>query len=664
MMIDLNSAVDGEEGGGWMGVGGPVCMELWQACAGALIWLPKKGSSVVYFPQGHLQHLSAVPSLDLPPHIFCRVVDVKLHAEHTSDEVFAQLTLLPDTQIELKWSQGAVGTEIEQEDCIHDKIFTPQMFCKTLTASDTSTHGGFSVPRRAAEDCFPPLDYKQQRPSQELVAKDLHGIEWKFKHIYRGQPRRHLLTTGWSSFVNKKKLVSGDAVLFLKYVLCWPGAPCSCSSPLSVAIRIFIFCFRNGEGELRLGIRRASQVRSGSTALGSAIQQLNCGGVASLVKSISSKSAFTICYNPRLISSEFIVPFYKFSKSLTLTFSAGTRFKIRFETDEAVERRHCGLVIGMSDLDPIRWPGSKWRSLLVRWDDLDITRGNRVSPWEIEPCSPVTRSSNLVLPASKRTRTIFPPENADYSDGTVVSDFGESARFQKVLQGQEMLSFDSSNGSVHGQIHQPPEVSFVPGFGDSRISTIESNHGDFFRRTGLYSSYESCKVLQGQETIVCPSYRKDPVLGDKSSSRRNGSYNILQGIPAQVHPYALVSSPSSMMTIQQTSSVASDFCSLLGAEREHMVTDMRASFGVSDIYPRNSQAHPKYMPNSLGQDMMKDNQNEIGVAQLPYAAQSCKDSIDLAPTCKSSCRLFGFSLSEGRHTSNNEESQSQIHAFM
>lgn len=37
---------------------------------------------------------------------------------------------------------------------------TPHMFCKTLTASDTSTHGGFSVPRRAAEDCFPPLDYK------------------------------------------------------------------------------------------------------------------------------------------------------------------------------------------------------------------------------------------------------------------------------------------------------------------------------------------------------------------------------------------------------------------------------------------------------------------------------------------------------------------------
>ena len=38
-----------------------------------------------------------------------------------------------------------------------EKTTTPHMFCKTLTASDTSTHGGFSVPRRAAEDCFPPL---------------------------------------------------------------------------------------------------------------------------------------------------------------------------------------------------------------------------------------------------------------------------------------------------------------------------------------------------------------------------------------------------------------------------------------------------------------------------------------------------------------------------
>lgn len=39
------------------------------------------------------------------------------------------------------------------------KAYKPQteFFSKTLTASDTSTHGGFSVPRRAAEKIFPPL---------------------------------------------------------------------------------------------------------------------------------------------------------------------------------------------------------------------------------------------------------------------------------------------------------------------------------------------------------------------------------------------------------------------------------------------------------------------------------------------------------------------------
>jgi len=36
--------------------------------------------------------------------------------------------------------------------------------------------------------------------------------------ILSGQPRRHLLTTGWSIFVSQKNLVSGDAVLFLRWV--------------------------------------------------------------------------------------------------------------------------------------------------------------------------------------------------------------------------------------------------------------------------------------------------------------------------------------------------------------------------------------------------------------------------------------------------------------
>lgn len=29
-------------------------------------------------------------------------------------------------------------------------------------------------------------DFTQQPPAQELIARDLHDVEWKFRHIFRG----------------------------------------------------------------------------------------------------------------------------------------------------------------------------------------------------------------------------------------------------------------------------------------------------------------------------------------------------------------------------------------------------------------------------------------------------------------------------------------------
>lgn len=34
---------------------------------------------------------------------------------------------------------------------------------------------------------FVSQDYSQQPPAQELIARDLHDNEWKFRHIFRGQ---------------------------------------------------------------------------------------------------------------------------------------------------------------------------------------------------------------------------------------------------------------------------------------------------------------------------------------------------------------------------------------------------------------------------------------------------------------------------------------------
>ncbi|KAI4375758.1 hypothetical protein MLD38_013585 [Melastoma candidum] len=50
-------------------------------------------------------------------------------------------------------------------------------------------------------------DMNLQPSWQELTASDLHGNEWCFRHIFKGQPRRHLLTTGWSVFVSARKLL-------------------------------------------------------------------------------------------------------------------------------------------------------------------------------------------------------------------------------------------------------------------------------------------------------------------------------------------------------------------------------------------------------------------------------------------------------------------------
>lgn len=54
-----------------------------------------------------------------------------------------------------------------------------EFFCKTLTASDTSTHGGFSVPRRAAEKLFPPLVWLQH----QLIANNVLLVLAKIRYL-------------------------------------------------------------------------------------------------------------------------------------------------------------------------------------------------------------------------------------------------------------------------------------------------------------------------------------------------------------------------------------------------------------------------------------------------------------------------------------------------
>ncbi|PON82336.1 Auxin response factor [Trema orientale] len=336
--------------------------ELWHACAGPLVSLPAVGSRVVYFPQGHSEQVAAstnqevdahIPNYpSLPPQLICQLHNVTMHADVETDEVYAQMTLQPLSPQEQKeaYLPADLGAPSKQPT---------NYFCKTLTASDTSTHGGFSVPRRAAEKVFPPLDFSQQPPAQELIARDLHDNEWKFRHIFRGQPKRHLLTTGWSVFVSAKRLVAGDSVLFI-----W-----------------------NEKNQLLLGIRRANRPQ---TVMPSSV--------------LSSDSMHLGLASP----SEFVIPLAKYVKAVYHTrVSVGMRFRMLFETEESSVRRYMGTITGISDLDAVRWPNSHWRSVKVGWDESTAgDRQPRVSLWEIEP---LTTFPMYPSPFPLRLKRPWPP---------------------------------------------------------------------------------------------------------------------------------------------------------------------------------------------------------------------------------------------------------------
>ncbi|KAJ1286925.1 hypothetical protein BS78_03G390100 [Paspalum vaginatum] len=530
----------------------PLYPELWRACAGPLVTVPSVGDLVFYFPQGHIEQVEASMNqvagnqmrlYDLPSKLLCRVLNVELKAEADTDEVYAQIMLMP---------------EPEQNDATPEKATsgpgaTPRpavrSFCKTLTASDTSTHGGFSVLRRHADECLPPLDMTQAPPTQELVAKDLHGMEWRFRHIFRGQPRRHLLQSGWSVFVSSKRLVAGDAFIFL----------------------------RGENGELRVGVRRAMRQLSNVPSSVISSHSMHLGVLATAWHAINTKSMFTVYYKPRTSPSEFIIPYDQYMESVKNNYSIGMRFRMRFEGEEAPEQRFTGTIVGCENLDPL-WPESCWRYLKVRWDEPStIPRPDRVSPWKIEPASsppvnPLPLSSRV-----KRPRQNVPPPSPESSvltkEGATKIDI-DSAQTQlqnSVLQGQEQMTLRSNlaestesdatvqkpmvwspspNGKAHNTYQQRPSVdSWMPlprretDFKDTRSAfkdarTASQSFGDtqgFFMQSFDDNHHRLSFNNQFQEQgsahrFVDPYFymHQQPSLNAESSARTQAANNELR----------------------------------------------------------------------------------------------------------------------------------------
>ncbi|KAJ1285416.1 hypothetical protein BS78_03G278700 [Paspalum vaginatum] len=585
----------------------PVCRELWHACAGPVVALPRLGSLVVYLPQGHLAAAGGGDvAADLPPHVLCRVADVELCADAATDEVYARLALVAEGEA---FGRNLRGGGVEGDDDMEDfdaerKSRMLHMFCKTLTASDTSTHGGFSVPRRAAEDCFPPLDYNQLRPSQELVAKDLHGAKWKFRHIYRGQPRRHLLTTGWSSFINKKRLVSGDAVLFL----------------------------RGDDGELRLGVRRAIQLKNEALFEDFSSDSTKRHTLSAVADSLKHRSVFHISYNPRATTSEYIIPYRQFMKSLSHPVCIGARINFQCQNEDASERRS-GMVVRISEVDPMKWPGSKWRSLLVRWEDgAECDGQDRVSPWEIEIAGgSVSIAHSLSVSSSKRTK-LCPQGNLDvpsmYAAGNGCTDSVETGKLPRVLQGQELMGFRTHRVTCAPQI--------------AEVTNFQSSDASFNESIGF------SEVLQGQEiSRAVPMFQG--MMSEACSLKGGYGLHSYMCTPAVNGLSATTQECSLTLSTPPAAQVPSSYPDNIF--KRTMVPQLGLPSKIVGEGANGRQSGPFDTQREIWTSPQHETPGKISLDQFEARRTSAPgDAAKLGSggreVRKTSCRLFGFSLTE------------------
>ncbi|KAG2723509.1 hypothetical protein I3843_02G151100 [Carya illinoinensis] len=395
--------------------------QLWHACAGGMVQMPPINSKVFYFPQGHAEHAlggaTDVANSRIPSLILCRVSAIKYMADPETDEVFSKIKLTPLRDNEWGFEDdgfvGHSGTEGQEK---------PVSFAKTLTQSDANNGGGFSVPRYCAETIFPRLDYNAEPPVQTILAKDVHGGVWKFRHIYRGTPRRHLLTTGWSNFVNQKKLVAGDSIVFLRaengdlcvgirrakrgigggteYLSRWNQEVSNRGSP-----------FGGDSGFLREGENKSMRRSCGAELKG----RVRDESVVEAANLAANGQPFEVVYYPRASTPEFFVKASAVRAAMQIQWSAGMRFKMPFETEDSSRISwFMGTISSVQVADPVRWPDSPWRLLQVTWDEPDLLQNvKRVSPWLVEVVSnlPVIH----LPPFSPPRKKLRLPQHPDYS---------------------------------------------------------------------------------------------------------------------------------------------------------------------------------------------------------------------------------------------------------
>ncbi|KAK9743335.1 hypothetical protein RND81_03G233200 [Saponaria officinalis] len=387
--------------------GGEVEERIWKACAGNLVRIPAVNTTAYYFPQGHLEQSPAnfpassfSPQVKFQPCILCRVLQVRFLADHATDEVFAEIQLqkISCFSSQLLREQVRVSRN-EQNDVVS--------FAKVLTPSDANNGGGFSVPRFCAVSIFPPLDFTADPPVQNIRVKDVHGENWEFRHIYRGTPRRHLLTTGWSKFVNSKKLVAGDSVVFMRNKL---------TGELFVGVRRAVKSLVSASGMVSAWGPPQGYCRNGGGGGSGGKGNVEVEKVVEAVAKAASGAVFEVVYYPRPGVAEFVVAAEEVEEALKVCWSGGMRIKMATETEDSSRLQWFqGTVALVPAPENGVFRGSIWRMLEVKWDDHEILKNmNKVSPWQVKLIPP-TPSIHTAFPPTKKVK--YSPDSGLFTDG-------------------------------------------------------------------------------------------------------------------------------------------------------------------------------------------------------------------------------------------------------
>ncbi|GMP47155.1 hypothetical protein CsSME_00015045 [Camellia sinensis var. sinensis] len=440
---------------------------VWKACAGTSVQIPTVDSRVYYFPQGHAEQASSPPFLSplvsSQPLILCRVAAVLFLANSDTDEVFAKIRLLPllrSPNPDCSSRGGDVDVDVDEDAVVS--------FAKILTPSDANNGGGFSVPRFCADSIFPPLNFAADPPVQTLSITDVHGVVWEFRHIYRGTPRRHLLTTGWSKFVNHKKLIAGDSVVFMRNRRSGDffigvrravrsNADCGgrWNSPVgSVRVKTEEDGNRGKEGFSRNGKGRVS-AESVSEAAELAAQGMG----------------FEVVYYPRVGWADFVVKAETVEESLSVFWTAGVRVKMGMETEDSSRMTWFqGTVSSVTVPDNGPWRGSPWRMLQVTWDEPEVLQNvKRVNPWQVE----------YVVPTPPIHSTYPPAKKLRFSQNSVLPTDGEGDLFFPITGlnnsmirnlNPSLMNYNSFPAGMQGARQDPFCVSSLSNF------TSENNH--------------------------------------------------------------------------------------------------------------------------------------------------------------------------------------------